>query len=127
MMTSTAAIQVNLDAGPQEGWAERGPPGARLGADDDRDCRQLRCWAAGFRLAIRSSGCGARWAPRCGPFLVPVATTPASTGLKYALKAPVMMVRRTSRHRAVTDYVPFTDWVDAVGCCCATVADLVTT
>ena len=41
MMTSTASVQVNLEAGPQAGWARAGPAGARARPDDGRDRRQL--------------------------------------------------------------------------------------
>lgn len=83
MMTSTAAIQVNLDAGPQEGWAERVRLAHALGPTMIAIAANSRCWAAGFPAGSPpGSGCGARWTPRAAaPFLVPVATTPASTGL----------------------------------------------
>ena len=32
MMTSTASVQVNLDAGPRDGWADAGSAGARARA-----------------------------------------------------------------------------------------------
>ena len=41
MMTSTASIQVNVDAGPQAGWAARVRLAHALGAHDDRDRREL--------------------------------------------------------------------------------------
>ena len=41
MMTSTASVQVNLEAGPQADWAGAGPAGARARPDDGRDRRQL--------------------------------------------------------------------------------------
>ena len=53
MMTSTASIQVNLDAGPRDGWADAGAAGARPRPDHDRHHGQLA--AAGrkvHRLAV---------------------------------------------------------------------------
>ena len=83
MMTSTASIQVNLDAGPQDGWAARVRLAHALGPDHDRDRRQLA--DAGRRVhrlgRPPGSGCGARWTRRAaGPSWAPAATTPAPTG-----------------------------------------------
>ncbi|MBN4683581.1 ergothioneine biosynthesis glutamate--cysteine ligase EgtA, partial [Pandoraea nosoerga] len=67
---------------------------------------------------------------RCGPILGASGDHTGIDWAKYALKAPVMMVRSpdTQDPRAVTDYVPFTDWVDGrvlLDGRRATVADLV--
>ena len=95
MMTSTASVQVNLDAGPRDGLGGAGTAGARAGPDDDRDRGQLA--AAGRRVhrvaCPPGSGCGARLdSARCGPILGASGDDPASDWARYALKAPVMLV-----------------------------------
>ena len=95
MMTSTASVQLNLDAGPQDGWAARVRLAHALGPDDDRDRRQLA--DAGrqvHRLASPpGSGCGASWIRRAAArSWATAATIPATDWARYALKAPVMLV-----------------------------------
>lgn len=113
MMTSTASIQVNVDAGPQSGWGERvrlahalGPVMIAIAANSPllggeftgwRSARQ-RVWS---RLDER----------RCGPILGASDDEPANDWARYALKAPVMLVHGPEP-RAVTEWVPFADWAD---------------
>jgi glutamate--cysteine ligase len=113
MMTSTASIQVNVDAGPRAGWAERvrlahalGPVMIAIAANSPllggeftgwRSARQ-RVWS---RLDER----------RCGPILAASDDDPASDWARYALKAPVMLVH-TPAAVPVTQWVPFADWAD---------------
>jgi glutamate--cysteine ligase len=53
---------------------------------------------------------------RCGPILGASGDDPGTDWARYALKAPVMMVRSPDADDtfAVTHYVPFADWVDGV-------------
>ena len=83
MMTSTASVQVNVDAGPADGWADSGAAGACARPDDDRDRGQFaaarRCSSRGG--AVRVSGCGASWTrPGAARFSAPTATTRPATG-----------------------------------------------
>ena len=41
MMTSTASVQVNVDAGPRDQWADAGASCPCAGPDDDRDLGEL--------------------------------------------------------------------------------------
>ncbi len=83
MMTSTASVQVNLDAGPRDGWADRVRLAHALGPDDDRDRRQLAAARRPVhRLASRrGSGCGASWIRRAAArSSASTATTRPATG-----------------------------------------------
>jgi len=117
MMNSTAALQVNLQAGPPSGWPERvarahrlGPTLVALSASSPwlggRDTRwksaRQRAWA----------GLDAR---ACGPvpgYLTPAGVLdPAAAWAHYALQAPVVFVRtRTDDVAAVGRSVPFEQW-----------------
>lgn len=113
MMTSTASVQVNLDAGPRSGWADRvrlahalGPTMIAISANSPlldgepsgwRSTRQ-RVWS---RLD----------AARCGPVLGASGGDPADDWVSYALKAPVMLVQGAETV-AMTEVVPFADWAD---------------
>ena len=117
MMTSTASVQVNLDAGPQRRLGRAGAAGARAWPDDDRDRRQL---ATARRPVLRLAQSTRQrvWSQldsaRCGPILGVNGDDPASDWARYALKAPVMLVHPTPEMDAdpVTDWVPFADWAD---------------
>jgi glutamate--cysteine ligase len=112
MMTSTASIQVNLDAGPRAGWAERvslahalGPVMVALAANSPLLGGEFTGWCSSrqwvwSRLDSR----------RCGPILGD-SHDPGTEWACYALKAPVMLVH-TPEPVAVTRYVPFADWAD---------------
>jgi len=113
MMTSTASIQVNLDAGPQAGWAERvrlahalGPTMIAIAANSPMLGGEFSGW-----LSTRQRVWGRMDSARCGPVLGASGDDPATDWARYALKAPVMLVHDPDAV-AVTHYVPFIDWVD---------------
>ena len=113
MMTSTASIQVNLDAGPQDGWADRvrlahalGPTMIAIAANSPL----LGGRFAGWRSA-RQHVWSQLDSARCGPVLGASGDDPASDWARYALKAPVMLVNSPDV-AAVTTWVPFADWAD---------------
>lgn len=113
MMTSTASIQINLDAGPQEGWADRvrlahalGPTMIAVAANSPL----LGGKFAGWRSA-RQHVWSQLDSARCGPVLGASGDDPASDWARYALKAPVMLVN-TPSVIPVTTWVPFADWAD---------------
>lgn len=116
MMTSTASIQVNLDAGPQAGWAGRvrlahalGPTMIAIAANSPMLSGEFSGWQS-----TRQRVWGQMDSARCGPVLGVSGDDPGTDWARYALKAPVMMVRTADPQQAsaVTHYVPFTDWVD---------------
>nr|WP_040539390.1 ergothioneine biosynthesis glutamate--cysteine ligase EgtA [Mycolicibacterium tusciae] len=116
MMTSTASIQVNLDAGPQGGWADRvrlahalGPTMIAIAANSPL----LGGKFAGWRSA-RQHVWSQLDSARCGPVLGASGDDPASDWARYALKAPVMLVSTASKKHVtpVTTWVPFADWAD---------------
>jgi ergothioneine biosynthesis glutamate--cysteine ligase EgtA len=113
MMTSTASVQVNLEAGPAAGWSARvalahqlGPVLVAVSA-----CSPL---LAGRRTGWRSSRqrvWGDVDQARCGPLLG--GPDPAGEWAAYALSAPVMMVRDPASGGAepVRGRTAFADWV----------------
>lgn len=115
MMTSTASVQVNLDAGPREGWADRvrlahalGPMMIAITANSPLLGGRFAGWQSA-RQHVWSQLDSAR----CGPVLGASGDDPASDWARYALKAPVMLVNDSgSDARPVTDWVPFADWAD---------------
>src|SRR5258707_9989972 len=116
MMTSTASVQVNLDAGPRDGWADRvrlahalGPTMIAIAANSPLLAGQFTGWAS-TRQRVWSQLDSAR----CGPILGVNGDDPASEWARYAMKAPVMLVHPTPEMDAVpiTDWVPFADWAD---------------
>ena len=113
MMTSTASVQVNLDAGPQEGWAARvrlahalGPTMIAIAANSPLLGGHFSGWQS-TRQRVWSQLDSAR----CGPILGVNGDDPASDWARYALKAPVMLVHNPGA-TPVTDWVPFADWAD---------------
>lgn len=89
MMTSTAAIQVNLDAGPQEGWAERvrlahalGPTMIAIAANSPMLGGRFSGWQS-----TRQRVWGQMDSARCGPILGASGDHPGIDWAKYALKA----------------------------------------
>jgi len=82
MMTSTASIQVNLDAGPRAGWAARvrlahalGPTMIAIGANSPMLGGEFTGWVSARQRS------GGRWTRHAaGPSWGPAATTPAPTG-----------------------------------------------
>lgn len=118
MMTSTASIQVNLDAGPRSGWAARvrlahalGPTMIAIAANSPMLSGEFSGWQS-----TRQRVWGQMDSARCGPILGVSGDGPGTDWARYALKAPVMMVRSPDHQHtfAVTHYVPFTDWVDGL-------------
>ena len=113
MMTSTASIQVNLDAGPQEGWASRirlahalGPTMIAIAANSPMLGGEFTGW-----VSTRQRVWGLMDSARCGPILGVSGDDPGIDWARYALKAPVMLVHNPEAV-AVTHWVPFADWVD---------------
>jgi glutamate--cysteine ligase len=113
MMTSTASIQVNLDAGPQEGWASRirlahalGPTMIAIAANSPMLGGEFTGW-----VSTRQRVWGQMDSARCGPILGVSGDDPGTDWARYALKAPVMLVHNPEAV-AVTHWVPFADWVD---------------
>lgn len=113
MMTSTASIQVNLDAGPATGWAARvrlahalGPTMVAIAANSPLLAGEVSGWRS-TRQRVWSQLDSAR----CGPILGVNGADPVAEWARYALKAPVMLVH-SPEAVAVTEYVPFADWAD---------------
>lgn len=113
MMTSTASIQVNLDAGPRAGWADRvrlahalGPTMIAISANSPLLGPEFTGWRSA-RQRVWSQLDDAR----CGPVLGTSDDDPVNDWVHYALKAPVMLVH-TPESIPVTEWVPFADWAD---------------
>jgi glutamate--cysteine ligase len=118
MMTSTASIQINLDAGPQADWAARvrlahalGPTMIAMAANSPMLNAEFSGWQS-----TRQWVWGQMDSARCGPILGVSGDEPGTDWARYALKAPVMMVRSPDAQDAfaVTHHVAFTDWVDGL-------------
>ncbi|MBP2455645.1 ergothioneine biosynthesis glutamate--cysteine ligase EgtA [Mycolicibacterium lutetiense] len=116
MMTSTASVQVNLDAGPRADWAQRvrlahalGPTMIAITANSPMLGGQFTGWKSS-RQRVWSQLDSAR----CGPILGADGDDPASDWARYALRAPVMLVNLPDEGLAVpvTNWVPFADWAD---------------
>ncbi len=114
MMTSTASIQVNLDAGPRAGWPARvalahalGPTMIAIAANSPLLGGKFSGWVS-TRQRVWSQLDSAR----CGPILAAGGVDPATDWARYALRAPVMLVRQHSTSVPVTQRVPFADWAD---------------
>ena len=113
MMTSTASVQVNLDAGPRSGWSERvrlahalGPVMVAVAANSPVQHGSFTGWRSS-RQRVWSQLDSAR----CGPILGERGDDPASDWARYALRAPVMLVHG-SEPTPITQWVPFADWAD---------------
>jgi glutamate--cysteine ligase len=119
MMNSTAALQVNLQAGPRRGWADRVAMAHRLGptlvaisacspwlhglATSWKSARQ-QAWA---RLDARACGpvSGADSAKSGG------SADPAAAWARFAMDAPVVLVSAADdRAEAVRGFVSFGQW-----------------
>ncbi|MGY1681498.1 ergothioneine biosynthesis glutamate--cysteine ligase EgtA [Geodermatophilus sp. SYSU D01176] len=113
MMAGTAALQVNLEAGPRAGWSERVSLAHQLGPTlvAVAACSPL----TGGRPAGWVSHRQRVWSDldqaRCGPLLG--GADPAGEWAAYALTAPVMLVRDPDGGGAVPvrERVGFADWV----------------
>ncbi len=128
MMTSTASVQVNLDAGPADEWASRvrrahalGPTMIAIAANSPLLGGEFSGWRS-----TRQRVWGQLDTARCGPVLGASGDDPASDWARYALRAPVMLVH-TPEAVPVTSYASFADWVEGrarLGDRQPTVADL---
>ncbi|OBI75083.1 ergothioneine biosynthesis glutamate--cysteine ligase EgtA [Mycobacterium sp. E740] len=115
MMTSTASVQVNLDAGPRAGWADRvrlthalGPTMVAIAANSPLLSGRFSGWRSA-RQRVWSQLDSAR----CGPVLGVSGDDPACDWARYALKAPVMLVNDpVTGAEPLTEWVPFVDWVE---------------
>ena len=121
MMNSTAAMQVNLEAGPPEGWPERVARAHRLGPTlvaISASSPWLRGRDTGWKSARQRAWDGLDQRA-CGP--VPgcaapgaasgAALDPAAAWARFALRAPVAFVRtRSGGVAAVGTCVPFERW-----------------
>ena len=115
MMTSTASVQVNLDAGPRDGWAARvrlahalGPVMIAIAANSPMLAGKFTGWQSS-----RQRVWGQLDSARCGPILGASTDDPCTDWARYALKAPVMLVH-TPDAVPVVDHVPFADWADGL-------------
>jgi glutamate--cysteine ligase len=115
MMTATASVQVNLDAGPESGWADRvrlahalGPTLVAIAANSPLLGGNFSGWRS-TRQRVWSQLDSAR----CGPILTASGDDPGTDWARYALKAPVMLVH-SPEAVPVMHYLPFADWAD--GC-----------
>jgi glutamate--cysteine ligase len=120
MMNSTAALQVNLEAGPEHQWRARvaqahriGPTMIAISANSPwlagqptgwKSARQ-RAWSAlDARACGPVPGCGASPAGGCP-------ADPAEAWARYAMHAPVTFVQgRGDDAAAVGAFVPFEQW-----------------
>jgi glutamate--cysteine ligase len=117
MMTSTASVQVNVDAGPRDGWAARvrlahalGPTMIAISANSPLLGARFSGWRS-TRQRVWSQLDSAR----CGPILGASGDDPANDWSRYALRAPVMLVNESGPEAAavpMTEWVPFVDWAD---------------
>jgi glutamate--cysteine ligase len=110
MMTATAALQVNLDAGPTSGWQ------ARLGLVRTMVPMLVAASSTSPWLGGRTSGWHSMrqgtWQGidhgRSDP--VPLGD-PVEAWATYALEAPVMLVRDGDALLPVTERIPFAQWL----------------
>ncbi len=110
MMSATAALQVNLDAGPAEGW------GDRLALLRTMVPMLVALSSTSPYLGGRTSGWHSMrqgtWQGIDHGRSDPVAAgEPTSAWADYALDAAVMLIRDGSELRAVTRRVSFGDWL----------------
>ncbi|HZQ31561.1 MAG TPA: ergothioneine biosynthesis glutamate--cysteine ligase EgtA [Mycobacterium sp.] len=113
MMTSTASVQVNLEAGPATGWADRvrlahalGPTMIAISANSPLLAGSFSGWRSTRQRVWNQMDTA-----RCGPVLGASGDDPASDWARYALRAPVMLAHDPDPV-PVTEYVAFADWVD---------------
>jgi glutamate--cysteine ligase len=123
MMTSTAALQINLQAGPRRGWAQRvagayrlGPTLVAISASSPWLCGHDTGWKSARQRAWRQLGlrsCGP--VPGCAAAArgADAGLDPAAAWARFALRAPVAFVRSGGGEEvaAVRGHVPFGQWV----------------
>jgi glutamate--cysteine ligase len=117
MMSSTAALQVNLQAGPKRGWSERVARAYRLGPTLvalSASSPWLRGRDTGWKSARQRAWAGLD-GRACGPvpgYLTPAGVPdPAAAWARYALRAPVILIRTgVDDVAAVGRSVPFEQW-----------------
>ncbi len=123
MMTSTASVQVNVEAGPAGRLGRAGAAGARARPDDDRDRRPTRRCSAGKFTGWQSTRQRV-WSQldsaRCGPILGASGDDPASDWARYALRAPVMLVHNPGAAEAGHATGCRSPTGPTAGCCSAT-------
>ena len=116
MMTSTASVQVNLDAGTRDQWSGRvrlahalGPMMIAIAANSPLLNGQFTGW-----VSSRQQVWGRLDSARSGPILGTSADDPTVDWARYALKAPVMLVNTPEADAAVPvlERVPFAEWAD---------------
>jgi glutamate--cysteine ligase len=119
MMNSTAALQVNLQAGPRGGWPARVARAYRLGPTlvaVAASSPWLHSRDTGWK-SVRQRAWGGLDARTCGP--VPgcaprpgrdESLDPASAWARFAMRAPVTFVRAGDDVLAVGCSVPFSQW-----------------
>ncbi|MCW2762689.1 MAG: hypothetical protein JWR85_2890 [Marmoricola sp.] len=110
MMSATAALQVNLDAGPASGWQDR------LALIRSMVPMLVAASATSPYLGGSTSGWHSMrqgtWQGIDHGRSDPVPRgEPTAAWAEYALRAPVMMVRSGEEHRSVTNRVSFGDWL----------------
>jgi len=113
MMCSTAALQINVNAGPEADWPTRVSRMHRLGpvlVAISACSPWLAGGTSGWR-SMRQQIWGEIDQAGCGPLLQ--GEHPEEEWASYALMAPVMLVRdpMTGDSTAVTDRVSFASWV----------------
>jgi glutamate--cysteine ligase len=121
MMNSTAALQVNLQAGPKRGWSERVARAHRLGPTlmaISASSPWLHGQDTGWK-SVRQQAWAGLDARTCGPVpgcLPPEAASgatpdPSSAWARYAMRAPVVFVRTGPGDvAAVGTSIPFEQW-----------------
>ncbi|AKU18872.1 hypothetical protein VV02_12400 [Luteipulveratus mongoliensis] len=114
MMTSTAALQVNLDAGPAHGWAQRldlahllGPVMISLSSTSP----YVGGATSGWHSMRQAAWLGLDPA-RTKRFS---SSDPDGAWASYALAAPVMAVHDGATTTGVTERVSFEDWLSGLG------------
>ncbi len=112
MMCATAALQINLDAGPRSGWSARVSGIHRLGPVlvALSGCSPLLAGRQSGWRSMRQQVWGEIDQARCGPLLE--GAHPEEEWASYALSAPVMMVRDpvSAESVPVLERVPFAVW-----------------
>jgi glutamate--cysteine ligase len=118
MMNSTAALQVNLEAGPRHQWRDRvahahriGPTMLAIAANSPWLSGQPTGWKSARQRAwgiLDERVCGP--VPGCSAARPGDSTDPADAWARYAMRAPVTFVRCGEDVQAVGTSVPFEDW-----------------